>query len=161
MQLLLKRTRLAEAIGADPFDTTFGNLFIDGVRECYTLEDAVREMPGVAVVRWKIRERTAIPSASWSRSMGLSASHRITMEVSQRFGPDTITINDVSAFDHIRMHSGIDIGSTEGCVCVGDTIDTINMTISGGLVRGVLARLKAKVKAALAVEPVWITIENA
>lgn len=145
MQLNLKR-RPTE------IETTFGDLYVDGVYECHTLEDAVREVPGEPVALWKIKDRTAIPS-------GL---YRITMETSQRFGPDTITINNVPGFDRIRMHSGIDIGSTEGCPCVGDLIDTHNFTISGGLVRDVLKRLKAKVKAALdAGDDVWIQIDNA
>lgn len=45
---------------------------------------------------------------------------------------------------------------------MGDTIDNKAMTISGGLVRGVLKRLKAKVRAALdAGDAVWIQIDNA
>lgn len=133
-------------------DSTFGQLFIDGLFECYTLEDAVREVAGEPVDLWKIKDSTAIPS-------GL---YRITMELSKRFGPDTITINEVPGFTKIRMHSGISAASTEGCPCVGDEIHPLNMTISGGLAHGVLKRLKAKVKAALtAGKEVWLQIDNA
>lgn len=133
-------------------ETTFGQLLVDGSFECYTLEDAVREVPGEPVHLWKIKDRTAIPSGTY----------RVTLEDSPRFGPDTITINNVPGYVAIRMHSGVDKDSTEGCVCVGDTIDHMTLTIHGGLLRGVLKRLKAKVKAAIdAGDDVWISIENA
>lgn len=132
--------------------TTFGQLLVDGVFECYTLEDEVREVDGEPVHLWKVKDSTAIPA-------GL---YRITLELSERFGPDTITINDVPGFDHIRMHSGVTVASTEGCPCVGDAIDIEHMVISGGLAHGVLKRLKAKVKAAIDADGlVWIQIDNA
>jgi hypothetical protein len=132
-------------------ETTFGQLFVDGAFECYTLEDAIREIPGEPVDLWKIKDRTAIPSGMY----------RLTLADSPHFGPDTLTINDVPGFDLIRIHSGLDAGSTEGCVIVGDHIDTEHLTISGGLVRGVKKRLQAKVKTALALgQEAWITIEN-
>ena len=145
MELILRRK-------PTEIETTFGQLFVDGAFECYTLEDAVREVPGEPVHLWKIKDRTAIPS-------GL---YRITLENSPHFGPDTLTINNVPGFDHIRIHSGTDKDSTEGCVIVGDAIDTLAMTISGGLAHGVKKRLQAKVKAAIdAGDAVWIEIENA
>lgn len=131
--------------------TTFGDLLIDGVWECYTLEDQIREIPGQPVASWKIHGETAIPANRY----------KLTLDYSQRFGPDTITINHVPGFDAIRMHGGTDISSTEGCVVVGDKEDMAAMTISGAKFDHVLDKLKAKIKAAIDdLEEVWLTISN-
>lgn len=131
--------------------TTFGNLSVDGIWECFTLEDQIREIPGQPVARWKIHGETAIPANRY----------KLTLEYSQRFGPDTITINHVSGFDAIRMHGGTDISSTDGCPCVGDHKDMAAMTISGAKFDHVLDKLKAKIKSAIvAGYEVWITIRN-
>ena len=144
MELTLNRKPTVRA-------TTFGELLIDGAHECLTLEDAIREIAGELVELWKIPHETAIPSGRY----------RITLEFSHRFGPDTITINDVPGFDKIRMHGGTTIADTEGCVLVGDICDRQRMTIAGAKFDHVLDRLKVKVHAALtAGEEVWITINN-
>lgn len=131
-------------------EATFGQLFVDGSFECYTLEDAVRETDE-PVEKWKIQGRTAIPAGRYA----------VSLEESGKFGPDTITINDVPGFSFIRIHSGTFIGHSEGCPMVGDRIDWEKMTISGGIERGVLKRLKAKIKQAIERnEPVSIQINN-
>lgn len=133
-------------------DTTFGNLEINGEFFCYTLEDAVREVVGKPVSEWKIKGRTAIPVGRY----------QITLESSPRFGPETITVNDVPGFSFIRMHSGNSHESTEGCPIVGDQINEKTRRIGGGLLRGVLTKLKEKIRYALKQkEEVWLTIESA
>jgi hypothetical protein len=130
---------------------TFGQWFINGAFECYTLEDAIREVEGEPVHLWKIDGKTAIPSGRY----------RLALEDSPRFGKDTITVLDVPGFKFIRAHSGEDVDDTEGCPLVGDTIDKPAGKISGGIARGVLKRLKAKIRAALdRGEAVWLVIES-
>lgn len=132
-------------------ESTFGMWFVDGAFECYTLEDAIRELPGQPVEMWKIAGCTAIPAGRY----------RLTMEDSPRFGPDTITVNNVPGFAGVRVHGGNDVEDTEGCPLVGDAIDKSAGTISGAIARGVLKRLKAKIRAALdAGEEVWLRVEN-
>lgn len=132
-------------------ETTFGQLFVNSVYECYTLEDSIRELAGVPVSAWKIPDQTAIPSGRY----------RVTAEASERFGPDTLTINNAPGFTYIRIHGGNKSEDTDGCIIIGDQISRMTMTISGALLRGVLKRLKAKVLPALAAgEEVWITINN-
>lgn len=142
---------------------TFGDLYVDGVFECYTLEDQIREPAdwranlktfadyATAVAKWKIHSQTAIPAGRY----------RITLEPSQRFGPDTITINAVPGFTSIRMHGGNTAADTEGCVLVGDVVDLGKARISGATFDHVLADLKASIKEAIdAGKEVWITIGN-
>lgn len=148
--------------GPSQKECTQGSLFIDGAWECFTLEDVVREPDtewryglhpsqyGAAVAKWKIHGKTAIPSGRY----------RLSLEDSPRFGPDTITINNVPDYDKIRMHGGNDAEDTDGCPLVGDTLDWDHERISGAS-RGVLDRLKAKLRASLSAgEEAWIDITN-
>lgn len=112
---------------------TFGQLYVDGQIECFTLEDQIRPAGE------KVFGETAIPAGTYA----------VTLENSPRFGPDTLTVNAVPGFDGVRMHGGNKKEDTEGCVLVGDHIDRNAMTISGAQADNVLAHLKAKVKAAL------------
>ena len=102
MELLIKRTRFRDTI-------TSGQLYVDGAYFCFTLEDKVREVPNQPVETWKVWGETAIP-------YGL---YRLTLENSPRFGPDTITLNNVPGFSKIRIHAGNTHMDTEGCIIVG------------------------------------------
>src|SRR4051812_46901688 len=88
---------------------TPGELRVNGVFFCYTVEDQVREIVGEPVRTWKVEGATAIPAGRYW----------VTLEKSARFGADTITINRVEGFTAIRMHAGNDEDDTEGCVVVG------------------------------------------
>lgn len=130
-------------------DSTIGDLFINGLRVCYTLEDVVREVPGEPVSSWKVHGETAIPAGRYS----------VTLEDSPKFGPETLTVNDVVGFSGIRIHSGNTAEDTEGCIIVGDKIG--DNWIGGGTADGVLAAIKRKVYVALgARDECWITITN-
>lgn len=118
MKLILQRTHSTGA-------RTFGKLFADGAFICYTLEDETREQPGVDVTDWKIKANTAIPSSGYA-----GRAYIVTLEQSGRFGPDTLTINDVPGFTAIRMHAGNTEADTEGCPLLGMAIN------AGGIVGG-------------------------
>ena len=119
---------------------THGDLYIDGEWECFTLEDVVREE--------KIYGETAIPDGMYV----------ITMEYSQRFGPDTLTINSVPNFTGVRIHAGNTEADTHGCPLVGQVRADASILQS----KAALAALKPKVKAALeSGEPVWLFVRNA
>jgi hypothetical protein len=119
---------------------THGDLFIDGEWECYTLEDPVRDE--------KIKGRTAIPAGRY----------QITMEHSPRFGPDTLTVNDVPNFTGVRIHAGNTEADTEGCPLVGQ----LRLETGIGRSKAALDALKPKVKAALDNgDEVWLEIVNA
>ena len=88
---------------------TIGELYIDGDLECFTLEDAVREVPGKPVSAWKIPKQTAIPRGRY----------RVTIDMSTAFHKMMLHILDVPGFAGIRIHKGNDIDDTEGCILVG------------------------------------------
>jgi hypothetical protein len=133
MELLLARQPSNEVC-------THGDLYIDDVWECYTLEDVVREV--------KIKGKTAIPAGRY----------RVTMENSPRFGPNTLTVNSVPNFIGVRIHGGNTAEQTEGCPLVGQE----RFTSSIGRSQLALKPLKEKVKRALdARETVWLTVQDA
>jgi hypothetical protein len=112
-------------------DATIGHLFVDGEFICYTLEDKVREIKDQPVECWKVDGKTAIPYGRY----------KVTLENSNRFGPDTLTLNDVHGFTSIRVHAGNTHADTEGCPLVG-------MAFQGEMIsssKKALEKLKAKV----------------
>jgi hypothetical protein len=128
---------------------TIGELLEDGARLCYTLEDEIRERVGEPVGNWKIRGATAIPSGEY----------RVTLEHSPRFGPDTLTINNVPGFVGVRIHGGNTHENTEGCPLLG--LRVTENTIVGGTSGPAVALVKSRVRAALASgQHVLITINN-
>jgi len=118
-------------------NATIGKLFINGVFACWTLEDVIREQPGVPVSLWKVKGSTAIPAGEY----------RVTLEPSARFGPDTLTINDVPGFSYIRMHAGNTSADTEGCPLLGMMVQ--NGQIVGGTSKPAVALVKSRVMGAM------------
>lgn len=118
---------------------TMGLLTIDGVPECFTLEDVVRP-DGV-----KIPGETAIPAGIYT----------VDITYSPRFKRDLPLLIGVKGFVGIRIHPGNTAANTEGCILVG-------RTRGGGRVNeSVLAfdKLFGKLQAAkLAGQPITIEV---
>jgi hypothetical protein len=128
---------------------TFGKLYAGGRWLCYTLEDEIREQPGVPVATWKIKGATAIPSGEYM----------VTLEHSPRFGPETLTVKDVPGFVGVRMHAGNTEADTEGCPLLGMAIS--DGGIVGGTSRPAVALVKQVVQQAFAGgSPVVLVVSN-
>jgi hypothetical protein len=109
---------------------TIGTLTVDGVAECFTLEDVVRPA-GV-----KVYGETAIPAGTFN----------VVVTKSQRFGRDLPLVENVPGFEGIRIHPGNDAEDTDGCILVGRTkgVDFV------GESRAAFNALFAKIQKALA-----------
>lgn len=119
---------------------THGDLTVDDEWHSHTLEDVVRAK--------KIKGKTAIPAGRY----------RVTLENSPRFGPGTITINDVPDFTGVRIHGGNTENDTEGCPLVGMERTAYGIRDC----KPALDSLKQEIAAAIqGGEEVWITIKNA
>lgn len=81
--------------------STMGKLMVDGVFECYTLEDVVRAT--------KIAGETAIPAGTY----------KVIIDMSNRFKRLLPLVVDVPGFAGIRIHPGNTAKDTEGCILVG------------------------------------------
>lgn len=111
MKLLLQRKFKGETY-------TVGDLFIDGVFFCNTLEDKVRILPllcpdtpqGISCrCKEKKYAETAIPYGSY----------KITMKHSTRFKRVLPYLHDVPHFLGILIHSGTTDVDSAGCILVG------------------------------------------
>lgn len=118
-------------------ESTIGELTIDGVHQCFTLEDKVREQ--------KVFGQTAIPAGRYE----------VVVTFSNRFKkllPELVAVPD---FEGVRIHSGNTAKDTEGCILVGMTKGTNVVSNS----RDAFTALFAKIQAAVAQEKVFIEIK--
>jgi hypothetical protein len=116
---------------------TIGKLYGDGIFLCHVLEDEIRQVPGQPVASWKVKGSTAIPSGEYV----------VTLEDSMRFGKDTLTINSVPGFTHIRMHAGNTTADTEGCPLLG--MQATDVSLVAGTSRPAVALVKNVVAEAI------------
>jgi hypothetical protein len=134
MELLLKRRPTSD-------DCTLGQLFVNGVAECFTLEDLVRDGP-------KVMHETAIPAGRYS----------VAITQSQRFGRMLPELLDVPGFTGVRIHPGNTAADTSGCILVGHSSAVSSVADS----RLAMAALQPKIASALARgEDVFIEIHDA
>ena len=96
MKLLLKRLHRTDV-------STIGELYVDGVFECYTLEDIERDV--------KIKSETAISKGTY----------KVIVTMSNRFKRLLPLLINVPDFQGVRIHSGNTNHDTEGCILVGQT----------------------------------------
>lgn len=134
MELLLRRRPSMDGV-------TIGELFVNGARECFVLEDIVRTGP-------KVMHETAIPAGRY----------RVDITRSARFGRMLPILLDVPGFSGIRIHPGNSAEDSSGCLLVGQGTDGRLVTQS----RLAMQALQPKIASAIAHgEEVWIEIVNA
>ena len=119
---------------------TRGQLFIDGVPECYTIEDQVRDV--------KIPGETAIPAGRY----------RVVLTHSPRFKKVLPELLKVPGYTGIRIHAGNDASHTEGCILVGQRQGKAAVFESKQAMLELMAALDSAVEGG---EQIYITIKNA
>ena len=93
--------------------STIGKMYIDGVYECLTLEDKIRNK--------KLYGETAIPRGTY----------HVTIDYSPKYKKPMPHILNVPGFEGIRIHSGNTAKDTEGCILLGLTkgVDFIGSSV--------------------------------
>ena len=137
MNLVLKRDTYTSA-------TTTGSLYVDGVFECFTLEDTYRELADGTVQ--KIQDATAIPNGTYP----------IEIIFSPHFNRLMPHVMNVPQFEGVLIHWGNTDLDTHGCILVGQdrAVDAISNS------RAAFALLFPKIQVALtAGQPVTLTVE--
>lgn len=96
--------------------STIGQLYIDDVNTCHTLEDVDRglyqNMPLEKIKAIKVHGQTAIPKGTYD----------VIITMSVRFKRELPLLLNVPGFEGIRMHPGNKPEDTEGCLLVGRTV---------------------------------------
>jgi len=126
---------------------TIGELDLGSGRFCYTLEDAIREAPGVPVAAWKVPGATAIPAGRY----------KLTVTQSQRFGRPLPLLLGVDGFSGVRIHPGNTNADTSGCLLVGQAIGGTNTLLRSRLA---FDELFKRLKHAVRVMDVYLDIKN-
>ena len=105
-------------------DATNGLLFIDGIFECYTLEDQYQAV--------KVMHETCIPEGTYDinfRTVG--GFHE---KYKKRYGNDhygMLHLQDVPNFTYILIHAGNTDEHTSGCLIVGETQQDLDISEDG------------------------------
>lgn len=105
MKLELKRIALRDTY-------TIGNLYIDGVYFCDTIEDKVRDLNKNGVFdngEFKVKGETAIPYGTYE----------VVWAYSSRFKRYTPRLLNVKSFAGVLIHGGNTARDTEGCIILG------------------------------------------
>ena len=117
MQIELIRNVLTDSF-------TGGELWIDGVFFCATLEDKDRGLSQTDklkdIEKDKVYGETAIPTGIY----------KVIINYSERFKTRMSLLLNVLGFGGIRIHAGIKTDNTLGCILLGMQLDKENGTIS-------------------------------
>ena len=117
MKLTVVRTQFGK-------DATNGMLLIDGVFECYTLEDQYQAV--------KVMHETCIPEGTYNikfrRTGGFHEKYK------KRYGNahyGMLHLQDVPNFTYILIHAGNTDEHTSGCLIVGETQQDLDLSDDG------------------------------
>ncbi len=117
MKLQVVRTQFGK-------DATNGLLFIDGIFECYTLEDQYQSV--------KVMHETCIPEGTYDikfrKTGGFHAKFSAKFK-NAHYG--MLHIQDVPGFEYILIHTGNWESQTSGCLLVGDTQQDLDVSDKG------------------------------
>ena len=105
-------------------DATNGLLFIDGIFECYTLEDQYQAV--------KVMHETCIPEGTYDikfRKEGGFHSKYSARYKNSHYG--MLHLQDVPNFTYILIHSGNTDEHTSGCLIVGETQQDLDLGKDG------------------------------
>ncbi len=128
---------------------TIGKLYLNGMYQCFTLEDFCREDPPGS---WKpTLKRPGITAIPYGR-------YEVTMTFSQRFGKALPLLLNVPDFEGIRIHPGNNDADTAGCILVGETKSDLNDSIGNSRIASSLLILE--LARAINKGKIFITIEK-
>jgi hypothetical protein len=111
--------------------STIGELSVNGVFECFTLEDKVRDFKADGT--GKVYGKTAIPKGNYE----------VVLTYSNRFKQVMPLLLNVPYFEGIRIHPGNKNEDTHGCLLVGNAKSKDLISNSKVAYQKLLARIKA------------------
>ena len=137
MKLQVVRTQFGK-------DATNGMLFIDGIFECFTLEDQYQAV--------KVMHETCIPEGTYDiqfRKTGGFHTKYAARYKNAHYG--MLHLQDVPGFTYILIHQGNSDEHTSGCLIIGETQQDLDVNFNGMVGSSAVAykKLYAKVAAVL------------
>ena len=100
-------------------DFTLGNVYLDGLYECKSLEDEHREV--------KVMHETCIPEGVYNVTLRTFGSHHEKYKVKfPEIHKGMLWVKDVPGFTSILIHIGNSDEDTSGCLLVGVVADEKN-----------------------------------
>ena len=122
-------------------DATNGMLFIDGVFECYTLEDQYQAV--------KVMHETCIPEGKYDIQFRKTGGfHAKYTERYKNAHYGMLHIQDVPNFTYILIHTGNTDEHTSGCLIVGETQQDLEVSKDGFIGSSTVAYKKMYAKVA-------------
>lgn len=129
---------------------TIGLWLIDGIFECYSLEDKDRgltsDMTVAEILAQKVYAETAIPTGTY----------KVAWTFSQRFQKKTPELQDVKGYTGIRIHAGNTDKDVAGCIAAAQIAAQDSVQAS----QAALTKLLPKIEDACAKDDCWIVIER-
>ena len=121
MEVQVKLTVVRTQFGTD---ATNGLLFIDGLFECYTLEDQYQAV--------KVMHETCIPEGTYDINFRKTGGfHAKYSERYKNAHYGMLHIQDVPNFTYILIHTGNTDEHTSGCLIVGETQQDLEVSKDG------------------------------
>ena len=134
MKLQVVRTQFGK-------DATNGLLFIDGLFECYTLEDQYQAV--------KVMHETCIPEGTYDINFRKTGGfHAKYTERYKNAHYGMLHIQDVPNFTYILIHTGNSDEHTSGCLIVGETQQDLDISKDGFIGSSTVAYKKMYAKVA-------------
>ena len=122
-------------------DATNGLLFIDGIFECYTLEDQYQAV--------KVMHETCIPEGTYDIEFRKTGGfHAKYSERYKNAHYGMLHVQDVPNFTYILIHTGNTDEHTSGCLIVGETQQDLEVSKDGFISSSTLAYKKMYAKVA-------------
>lgn len=144
MELYLER-------GPSTPKSTIGNFYVNGIRECLTMEDPVRDH--------KIVDKTCIPAGRYRVKRTMSKRFKRMLPLVFNRDDFSVLAPNGDKWEGIRIHPGNDADDTDGCILPGRIRMNADFIANSRVAFDALDE-----KIALAEksgEEVWLTIENA
>jgi hypothetical protein len=130
--------------------TTIGELYINGTKFCFVLEDVCRDLNRDGDLKdageIKVDGKTCIPAGRY----------QVIIDRSTRFKKDMPLLINVPGFGGIRIHNGNYAGDTDGCLLLGSSKSADFV----GNSRDTFDRFFLRLKALLKTHKVYITIKD-
>ena len=122
-------------------DATNGLVFIDGIFECYTLEDQYQAV--------KVMHETCIPEGTYDIKFRKTGGfHAKYTERYKNAHHGMLHIQDVPNFTYILIHTGNTDEHTSGCLIVGETQQDLEVSKDGFIGSSAVAYKKMYAKVA-------------